>query len=336
MFASYNDLKNTIQKAFKEKNTLLFRVNNVCNFKCKHCIQNQSANNPENEYLQTFLKNEKTDYIKNAFSKFENCIKKYHPLVLAEGGETTLSLKKLFLIGELCRKNNLLFEFDTNGWWYNDDYTKNYIKYKIKPNFIRFSIDEYHSDFAKLQDIINLAHFFDDSNIKIFSGTIWKHECKKEDENLFNSSGLYHEITPLFHTGEPDFSVNSIQDKIRIKTGLIVTCAVFGLTICQNGDIYLACDIDGSGCKVSNMYDKNFDAEAIFNKIKNHKLFYRIKDSDKATGIYDICRKNNFCGLDDIWEKCDDSEENTVKLYYFIKSKYQADYLYYKVIEDIR
>ena len=310
----YDIYQQFLRHVIAKRNIILFTSRDCC-WKCAHCVQSQQGHTPA-----SLMPKETID---KAFSQlwedngFSICIC---------GGEAMLHPDQVAYVVKKAKERNLPTILGTNGfWWHNKDFLHK-LKYEIKPTFIRLSVDIFHQKFMPFEEIKQLIHYFDDSEIKIFGGTIWRYECSDEDREAFDSLGVIYESMACVMHG----NAGALKRTEELPCGSLVQCEACGIVVLPNGDLYMECELEAGGCKVGNIYDANVSFKSIIENINKYtRPWYEVKEHG-IHDIYDICRKNNDFIFDEKWNltaKPKDIEEKKAMTNIYITSvKEDNDY----------
>lgn len=215
------------------------------------------------------------------------------------GGECMLHPERVAYVCKKAKEKHLPTIIGTNGYWWNNKEILQKVKNEIKPTFLRISVDKFHQKFLPVNKLEKLIHYFDDSEIRIFGGTIWRYECESKDRKWFDNSGLIYESMACVMHG----NAGLLPRTEELYPGDTVSCEACGIVVAPNGDLYIECEMELFGCKIGSIFDKDCSfKDIILNKFVNYKKpFYTVKEGQHVHDIYDLCRANNDFIFDEKW-----------------------------------
>lgn len=317
MIASIRDYNNIFLLKATKARLIEICVTNKCNIRCAHCCQFSG--------VQDYDDRVPIDALDILFKK----LKTNDYLVIISGGECTVALDRVEYIAERCRAASIPFIIGTNGLWIRDKAVRDKMKNEIKPAMIRVSVDIFHQRFVPIDAVYELIDFFEDSPVKIYGGTVWKHECSKEDEEKFDSLKIPIETMPLMSIGR----ASGVKQE-RLKVGEIVSCQSYGINLLNDGTVNSLCDLGAASCKIGSIYDESLDIEAHIDRLsKRWTPRKKIEKSDCYHDIYDYCRTNNVFVCDKKWCNPTIFETNS-HTNIMVRSRKQADIYFSRFYES--
>jgi len=281
------DFVSTFAKTLYYNKNIIIAMTDECNFACKHCQQGQGYDCVISKGIMSY---EMIDLIlDNIYDKdFFICIC---------GGEALLYPEIVEYIITRSHQIGTPIILGTNGFWYNNKEIIDMIK-RVKPTFIRLSVDKYHQDYVSLDNLQELIDNLEDSEVKIFGGSIYNHECHPGDEEKFDSLKLLQEVTPCVYKGNgEDFLY---ENREILKSNQYVFCRASGIVIIPNGDIYMECEMETHGCYLGNIREVKFID--LIPKLKCGRPYYYINPGERINNIYEICKRDKHHLLDDKWQ----------------------------------
>jgi hypothetical protein len=285
MIATLKDLYTNIVTHFISGKHIIFFISRNCNFRCAHCIQG-SKEAINNEILST-------ETIDRVFAQIWDS----SFLISICGGETLLYPELVKYICQKAREKHITTLISSNGFYWNDKNLLNYIKNEIMPNYLRLSIDTFHQKFVSIDNLKKIIQFFNQSQLKIFGGSILNFECETGEIENFNSLGLIYEIMSCVNFG----AAEHLKKRERLPTNYIVKCECGGITIDPKGDLFVECEMEIDGCHLGSIYDSDCNLRNLFDKFKGNLPWYKIQANDNVHDIYDYCQKNKDHIFDPKW-----------------------------------
>jgi organic radical activating enzyme len=247
MIATMSDFyKDFIDKVIHKRNIILF-TSRDCTFACAHCVQGQGIiKGKQDPHLMS----------KEIIDKVFNQLYDNNFSICVCGGEALLHLEQVDYVVKKANKRGMPTVVGTNGFFWDNKEILDALKYDIKPTYIRLSVDTFHQKFISLDKLEVLIHYFDDSPIKIFGGSILNYECSEQDKEKFDNLGLMYEVMSCVYAG----NASLLQRKEKLSPGALVTCEACGIVIDPDGKLFIECEMEIDGCNIGNIYDENISS----------------------------------------------------------------------------
>jgi len=285
MRATKEEFTSQFLKILYDNKNIVVALTDKCNFKCVHCQQGQGYGIVFDEGTMS----------KNLIDQIINNIYDDGFCICLCGGEAMLKPDLVEYITIKAHTKKCKVIIGTNGFWYNNKELINLIK-KIKPEYIRLSVDIFHQEFVSLDNLQELINNFEDSEVKIFGGSIYNYECAPGQEEKFNSLKLLQEVTPCVYFGNAH---KFLKEKEILKPNQYVFCRGSGIVIFPDGNIFMECEMESHGCFLGNIKDTKFID--LIPKLKKSRPFYYIQPGENINNIYEICKRDKHHVLDNKW-----------------------------------